>query len=248
MLALVLYGCEDIERSGKIVGKVVERAKKGILSENGDIYKNVYRKEQNVETLTFQQYGSNGMKYANDGEYNKALLQINRALEIKDTATPKEIYILYVLRGGIYHKMKDYTTALVEYNIAESYYDKHVDLYLYRGTTYYRMDDHINDIKDFEKVHNMIKQGHKVDDEQVLGKMILQHGMSLLLNKEFDRALEILETGRNSRYKGISGGAYWMTGLIHSKIGTKLTACVNYKISCQKGEELGCEESSKECQ
>ena len=88
-----------------------------------------------------------GVSYNNKGEYDKAIKEFTKALEIN----PKDATI-YNVRGVAYYDKGQYDQAISDYNKAIEINPKYTDAYINRGITYFvKLENKAKGCADFKK-------------------------------------------------------------------------------------------------
>jgi len=98
-------------------------------------------------------YLTRGIILINNKRYDKAIEDLNRALDLTQGKNDKILENkIYVNRGAAYQKLTEYDAALSDYSKAISLSTKNPNVYMYRGFLYYQTQDYNEALKDFNLV------------------------------------------------------------------------------------------------
>jgi tetratricopeptide (TPR) repeat protein len=84
-------------------------------------------------------YSNRGNAYSSINEYEKALADYSKAIELAPTNANRGTF--YSNRGFTYFKMKDYVKAMADYSKAIALYPSNGIAYINRGDLYFEMKD-----------------------------------------------------------------------------------------------------------
>jgi tetratricopeptide (TPR) repeat protein len=120
-------------------------------------------------------YHNQGQVYAALGEYDQAIMNYTRAIELD----PKEVSV-YGDRGLAYARCKEYQQAIADYTRAIELEPKDAWTYYQRGSVYHELKEYEKAIVDFTQVI-------KLDPERVFPYR--NRAWSYRLNKEYEKAI-----------------------------------------------------------
>jgi tetratricopeptide (TPR) repeat protein len=104
-----------------------------------DILKKKIKRETGI--LIFK-----GIQYDNQGQYNEAISEYNKAIELDPKYDDS-----YNKRGLVYYNKKNYEQAIEDYTTAIQLNSKNTDAYNNRGIVYYQLDQNDKAISDYTK-------------------------------------------------------------------------------------------------
>lgn len=153
--------------------------------------------------------------YREQGNYNKAIEYIDRALEVAPT-----FGLGYLERGYIYSKMYEFNKAIENYNLAlaQNQPRNRFLAYLYRGWAYYNKGDYPQSIRDFDRA-TKIKPTAEAYDLKALSEISLKKYKDALRDAEL--ALKIQPD---------FDLAYYHKGQALASLGKKSEAIESYEI------------------
>jgi tetratricopeptide (TPR) repeat protein len=107
-------------------------------------------KEQQPRLESAEAYTNRGNAYDNKGQYDKAIADFNRALEI----SPK-FAMAYNNRGNAYDSKGQYDKAISDFNKALELNPKYADAYYNRAIAYYFKKEYDNAWDDVNKAQDL---------------------------------------------------------------------------------------------
>ncbi|KAL0483232.1 hypothetical protein AKO1_011554 [Acrasis kona] len=99
-------------------------------------------------------------KYFNEDYFDRALVDLNRAIEFEDRLTKRSFYP-YFVRGLVYIHRKEYKQATVDLTSAIKLCSRHPELYMYRALAYLKLKKyrlHYNDKLESLKLHMKLRK------------------------------------------------------------------------------------------
>jgi tetratricopeptide (TPR) repeat protein len=97
-------------------------------------------------SLDAESYNNRGAAYAKEGEYDKAISDFNKAIELNPRYADA-----YNNRGAAYAKKGEYEKAISDYSKAIELNPRYADAYYNRGLAYYGKGEYDKAISDFNK-------------------------------------------------------------------------------------------------
>lgn len=168
-------------------------------------------------------YFSNSQEYYNDKKFDKAIAEINKALEIEPNNASSLMH-----RGNVYFAMKEYEKALIDYNWTIVYNNKSSAGYFNRANTYYAL-------KNFDSAFADINQSIQLNSNyapafNVRGNIYSQF-------REYAKAIEDYTTSLKISPNSMS--TYYNRALSYKFAGLYKNACddLNTAISMDKKRE-----------
>ncbi len=119
-------------------------------------------------------YNAMGYEYHKKGQYDKAIVWYNRALEFNP-----QNFEAYVNRGNTYEAMDAHHDAIADYNRAIELNPNYGGAYMNRGVVYARMGGYEQAISD-------ISRGIDIDPKN--GEMYFNRAVTYFHTKEYDKA------------------------------------------------------------
>lgn len=162
----------------------------------------------------FSAYVSRGNIYLERSEWDKALADYDRAIEIYPQLNGR----IYYHRGIIYNMRGKLEQALADYNRAIELKSYFHPAYFQRGLIYLRQENWLDAIEDFEQVIEL-----EPKEEQAY----FNAGFGYLNIQEWDKALEKYNQG--IAINPNDGAAYFNRGFIQANNGNKLGAIVDWQ-------------------
>ncbi len=145
-------------RDGKLVITDPEKEETFELSRSGDQfqpakqYKGQYKKSTDPKLALA--HTSRGTAYLKKGQYNEAIREYNKALEINPNGT-----VAYYNRSIAYTRTGQYDKAVSDCNKALELDPEHANSYYNRGVSYYKLGSKDQAIKDFQAAANLQHKG-----------------------------------------------------------------------------------------
>ncbi len=154
-------------------------------------------------------YANRGNIYLQQSQWNKALADYNRAIEIY----PKLSGRTYYNRGSIYNMRGKLAQALADYNMAIELKSHFYPAYFQRGNLHLRQENWLDAVEDFEQAIELEPD----QDQAYFGA-----GFGYLNMGEWDKAFEKYNQGIIINPN--DGDAYFSRGFIHVYNGRKAKA------------------------
>ena len=147
----------------------------------------------------YTKYEAKGLAYYNLGQYDEAITNYNRVIELKPTVGAyRGLGIVYSEIGAsenatdAFDKALEMDTSIIEEGTYRSMYSK----YYSRGLTYYAMQEYDKAISDFEKAIEL--KSDYAEAYRDLGKAYLEIGDKAKANEAFETAIRLFEEQGNS--------------------------------------------------
>ena len=105
---------------------------------------------EKVNANSAVQYAISAKNFFEDGDFENALNDINKAIEIYP-----EDYFLYYLRSYVKKQMKDFYGEISDLNKAIEKYRFNYELFVNRGTAKYNLGDKSGGCKDWREAFNL---------------------------------------------------------------------------------------------
>lgn len=140
---------------------------------------------------------NNSQEYYSDGKYEKALEEINKALEIQP-----DFGSAYQVRGNIYFSMKEYQYALMDYHWGIYFNKNYSGNYYNRGNTYYALKYYDSALAD-------ANQAIKLQNDHAPSYIL--RGNTYSFFKEYTKAIEDYTTAINLEPNSMA--SYYNRGL-----------------------------------
>lgn len=150
-------------------------------------------------------YYNRGTAYSNKGEYDKAIKDYNKAIELNP-----DFAGAYNNRGFAYYHQSDYDKAIENYNTAIELNPDDVGAYNNRGAAYANVGNYKKTIEDFTKAIELNPDSHEAYYNR--GLAYTEKGDSDKASKDYNKAIELkkaykkaikLKTISITNYKGI---------------------------------------------
>jgi tetratricopeptide (TPR) repeat protein len=158
-----------------------------------------------IESLTkaiAEAYYNRGLAYLNSGDYDKAITDFNKAIELNP------VYVdAYYYRGLAYQfgeNYPNYDKAITDFNNAIGLNPVYVDAYYYRGSAYYHKRDFDRAITDFNKAIGL---------NPVYVDAYYYRGSAYYFKDDFDRA--ITDYSKVIELNPVYVDAYYYRGLAY---------------------------------
>jgi tetratricopeptide (TPR) repeat protein len=119
-------------------------------------------------------FNAMGYEYHKKGQYHKAIVEYNRALELN----PQNV-IVYVNRGNTYEAMRSHEDAISDYNRAIEINPNYGGAYMNKGVVFARMGQYD------QAIYN-ISRGIEIDPRN--GEMYFNRANVYFYKKEYDKA------------------------------------------------------------
>ena len=200
----------DYKRSNKYFGLGIGYAIRGEL-ETAIEY---FDKAIAFNTENASAYANRGNIYLQQSQWDKALADYDRALEIY----PKLSGRTYYNRGSIYDMRGNWDQALADYNMAIELKSHFYAAYFQRGNLHLRQENWLDAIEDFE-------QAIELEPNKEQG--YFGAGFGYLNMREWDKAFEKYNQGIIINPN--DGDAYFSRGFIHVYHGRKARAIRDWK-------------------
>ena len=147
----------------------------------------------------YTKYEAKGLAYYNLGQYDEAITNYNRVIELKPTVGAyRGLGIVYSEIGAsenatdAFDKALEMDTSIIEEGTYRSMHSK----YYSRGLTYYAMEEHDKAISDFDKAIEL--KSDYAEAYTDLGKAYLAIGDKTKANEAFETAIRLFEEQGNS--------------------------------------------------
>ena len=147
----------------------------------------------------YTKYEAKGLAYYNLGQYDEAITNYNRVIELKPTVGAyRGLGIVYSEIGAsenatdAFDKALEMDTSIIEEGTYRSMHSK----YYSRGLTYYAMEEHDKAISDFDKAIEL--KSDYAEAYRDLGKAYLEIGDKAKANESFETAIRLFEEQGNS--------------------------------------------------
>nr|CBH39654.1 conserved hypothetical secreted protein, containing tetratricopeptide repeats [uncultured archaeon]CBH39780.1 conserved hypothetical secreted protein, containing tetratricopeptide repeats [uncultured archaeon] len=147
----------------------------------------------------YTKYEAKGLAYYNLGQYDEAITNYNRVIELKPTVGAyRGLGIVYSEIGAsenatvAFEKALEMDTSIIEEGTYRSMYSK----YYSRGLTYYAMQEYDKAISDFDKAIEL--KSDYAEAYRDLGKAYLEIGDKTKANDAFETAISLFEEQGNS--------------------------------------------------
>lgn len=144
--------------------------------------------------ITFFIYSQDSKEYYNtavgrikEGNYNEALIYINKALQLKTDY--KEAYFA---RGYIYYQTNKINEAISDFSQAIKIDSKLPDAYYHRALCYYQLNDYKNALNDFNKTIELVPDFIDAYNKRANIYFLLDNYE--LAIKDYDKSLSLLKT------------------------------------------------------
>jgi tetratricopeptide (TPR) repeat protein len=142
----------------------------------------------------YTKYEAKGLAYYNLGQYDEAITNYNRVIELKPTVGAyRGLGIVYSEIGAsenatdAFDKALEMDTSIIEEGTYRSMHSK----YYSRGLTYYAMEEHDKAISDFDKAIEL--KSDYAEAYTDLGKAYLAIGDKTKANEAFETAIRLFE-------------------------------------------------------
>ena len=189
---------ERIERYNDQYQKLQEMSEKGAkkelvneVSKFTEKEKEERKEREKTSRLTAWDYVRDGHAYHNKKEYEKALLNYNKAIELNP-----EYEYAYVWRGKVYYDQKEYEKALTDYSKAIELNPEYEYSYTCRGEVYYDEKEYEKALTEYSKAIELnpedeyayARRGDVYYDEKEYEKALIDYSKVIELNPEDDYA------------------------------------------------------------
>ena len=147
----------------------------------------------------YTKYEAKGLAYYNLGQYDEAISNYNRVIELKPTVGAyRGLGIVYSEIGASENATDAFDKALEmdTSTIEEGTYRSMYSIYYSRGLTYYAMQEYDKAISDFEKAIEL--KSDYAEAYRDLGKAYLEIGDKTKANEAFETAIRLFEEQGNS--------------------------------------------------
>ena len=136
----------------------------------------------------YMAYNNRGLEYYHKGDFDKAINDYSKVIEIKSTFPP-----IYNNRGIVYNDMGEYDKAINDYNIAIKLNSKFADAYYNRGNTLARKGEYNKAIDDYTKEIELDpnnattynNRGAIYDEEKIYDKAIADYTKAIELKPDY---------------------------------------------------------------
>lgn len=141
-------------------------------------------------------YNKRGIDFFNKREYDKAIADYNRAIELNP-----RYYQAYYNRGIAYRNQGEYDKAIADYTKAIDLSPNYSDAYNNRGVAYYYKSEYDNAIADYNKVIQLNpndadaynNRGVAYENKGDYDRAIADYRKALQLNPEYEKAKNNLD-------------------------------------------------------
>jgi tetratricopeptide (TPR) repeat protein len=151
--------------------------------------KGVFLKSLTEEEILATYIGIRGCIWNNRGEFDKALKDYNKALEIKPDHSPT-----YHNRANLWNQKGEHDKAIQDYTKSIELDPNSVLTHFSRANTYEKINDNDNAIKDYTKTIQLAKECNNrlvLDHHKKMPMQAhFQRGLLLIKKKQYDKAIE----------------------------------------------------------
>ena len=155
---------------------------------------------------------SNGLDKANQGDYEKAIEDYTRAIELQP-----DYFFAYYNRGLAYFKLRNNQSAIADYTKAIGIKSNNANAYFNRGLAYFKLGNNQSAIADYTKAIKLNDKYAYAYNNRGLAYFKLGNNQSAIA--DYTKAIEI-----DDRY----AYAYNNRGIVHSKLGNNQDAIADY--------------------